>query len=136
MESALKFDLHACTDVTGFGILGHLLEVAQGCDSQIILNHADLPIYPYAMEMYEKGETTGSNGLNRKMVGRHSLQMEIALSPSAEELLYDPQTSGGLILSLPKAQADELLKELKVAGVKTAVKIGEIVDGDTGIVVS
>jgi len=135
MEEALKFDLHACTDVTGFGILGHLLEVAHGCNARIILNYKDLPFYPYALDMYKKGETTGSNKANREMVHRHKLEIRATLTKFEEELLYDPQTSGGLLLSLPGAQADELLAALKAAKVPVAVKIGEIVAKPVGIIV-
>ncbi len=135
METALKFDLHACTDVTGFGILGHLLEVAHGCDSQVVVNYSQLPLYPYALDMYKKGESTGSNKANRKMVGRHNLEIHATLDASEEELLYDPQTSGGLILAVPKSEADELVTMLQNKGVSTAIKIGEIIDGPAGLVV-
>lgn len=135
MEAALKFDLHACTDITGFGILGHLLEVAHGCDSKIIVKYKQLPFYPGALDMYKKGETTGSNKENRQMVNRHNLEMRVLLDDPEEELLYDPQTSGGLLLSLPDSQADELIAALSDAGVPEAVKIGITIDGDAGIVV-
>ncbi|MFN2366085.1 MAG: selenide, water dikinase SelD, partial [Desulfurivibrionaceae bacterium] len=71
MELALEHDLHACTDITGFGILGHLLEIAHGCDARIVVRYRDLPFYPGAIEMYKKGETTGSNKANRAMVAGH-----------------------------------------------------------------
>ena len=135
MDAALQFDLHACTDVTGFGILGHLLEVAHGCDARIVVNYRDLPIYPYALDMYRKGESTGSNKANREMVNRHNLKMGIDLDAAEEELLYDPQTSGGLLLSLPNSEADALLKKLEGSGVSCAIKIGEVVDAPVGIVV-
>lgn len=135
MEIALKFDLHACTDVTGFGFLGHLLEVAHGCDSKIIVSCKNMPFYPHALDMYKKGEFTGSNKPNRDMVSRHHLEMRISLDKAEEELLYDPQTSGGLLLSVPESQADELLKALLSAGISDAVKIAGVVDDSVGIVV-
>ena len=61
IEAALQFDVHACTDVTGFGILGHALELARGSDVQIDLTYRNLPLYPNALQMYRKGETTGSS---------------------------------------------------------------------------
>lgn len=133
MEKALQYDLHACTDVTGFGILGHLLEVVAGCGAHAILNYNALPFYSGAHDMYKKGQTTGSNIANRNLVARYPLIMEQALSRFQEELLYDPQTSGGLLLSLPKDQAQNLLKDLHSAGIDTAVKVGEIVEGAVGI---
>jgi selenide,water dikinase len=135
MDAALRFNLHACTDVTGFGILGHLLEVAHGCNAKVILNYQQLPFYPHALDMYWKGETTGSNKTNRAMVEEHNLEMRITLDPAKEELLYDPQTSGGLLLSLPDSEADDLLTALHDTGVNFAVKVGEITDEPVGIVV-
>jgi selenide,water dikinase len=135
MEVALQYDLHACTDITGFGILGHLLEVAHGCDARVILDYKKLPFYADALAMYQKGETTGSNKPNRAMVQKHHLDIQVSLSSHEEELLYDPQTSGGLLLSLPGSQADELIAALTAANVQTAVKIGEIVEAPVGILV-
>jgi selenide,water dikinase len=135
INTAIKFKINACTDVTGFGILGHLSEMAQGCDSKIIVDYSKLPFYPAAYDMYKKGENTGSNKANRELVSRHNLEMRASLDTAEEELLYDPQTSGGLLLSLPDSEADDLLTALKAAGVAAAVKIGEVVDDSVGIVV-
>ena len=135
MEAALQFNLHACTDVTGFGILGHLLEVAHGSDLKIILNYRNIPFFPHSLDMYKKGESTGSNNANRAMVHKHNLEIRIALDTAEEEMLYDPQTSGGLLLSLPNSEADRLLEKLHNCGVTSAVKIGEVMDGAVGIVV-
>lgn len=133
IEIALQFDLHACTDITGFGILGHLLEVAHGSSARVLINYKNLPFYPYALEMYKKGETTGSNKPNRAMVAKHILDMQVALTSSEEELLYDPQTSGGLLLSVPKKQKEELLSRLHQNGVKAATCIGEVVAEPIGL---
>ncbi len=135
MEAALKYDLHACTDITGFGILGHLIEVAHGCDARIVVKYGALPFYQAALEMYGKGETTGSNKANREMVAKHHLQMSTTLTTAEEELLYDPQTSGGLLLSLPEPQVDALLSDLRETGVISAVRIGEVIDEPVGITV-
>ena len=135
MEVALQYDLHACTDITGFGILGHLLEMAHGCNSSVILDYKKLPFYADALAMYNKGETTGSNKPNRAMVVKHPLTLQVSLSAAEEELLYDPQTSGGLLLSLPDNQADELLASLTAQGIKSAVKIGTITADPVGIMV-
>lgn len=135
MAKALQYDLHACTDVTGFGILGHLLEVVDGSGVHAILDYSALPFYSGAHDMYKKGQTTGSNKANRTLVTRYPLLVERSLSKSQEELLYDPQTSGGLLLSLPRDQAQKLLGELHGAGIDLAVEIGEIVEGAVGITV-
>jgi selenide,water dikinase len=134
MSAALQFDLHACTDITGFGILGHLLEVAHGSNSRVIVEYRSLPFFPAALEMYKKGETTGSNKGNRAMVAKHHLQMSAKLTAAEEELLYDPQTSGGLLLSLPHEQADALIRRMIKDNIP-AILIGEITSGPVGITV-
>ena len=134
IEEALKYDLHACTDVTGFGILGHSLEMAEGSSVHVRIDFSRLPFYSGAGDMYKKGESTGSNRDNRALVAKYPLIMECSLEKAEEELLYDPQTSGGLLLSIPAAQAGQLLKDLYARGVK-AEKIGEIVEDEVGITV-
>ena len=125
LDIAMRFDIHSCTDITGFGIVGHSLEMAQGSGVQINLFYKELPVYPHALEMYRKGETTGSNKANRKL-SQGYLQISTKISREEEELLFDPQTSGGLLLSVPKSQVEQLISELRTAGVETAVKIGEV----------
>jgi selenide,water dikinase len=125
VETALAFDVHACTDITGFGVVGHTLEMARGSRVRVELAYERLPLHPYAVEMYRKGETTGSNRPNRKMAeGWWEKQRQ--LSREEEELLFDPQTSGGLLLSVPAAQAGDLAQRLKEAGVQDAVVVGEV----------
>ena len=126
IEIAVNFDIHACTDVTGFGIVGHILELAKGSGSQINLSYKDIPFYPNALEMYMKGETTGSNKANRKL-SEGFLKIDKRLSEKEEELLFDPQTSGGLLLSLPEFQSHELINQLKKQGIDNVVKIGEVI---------
>ena len=130
LDVALRFDVHACTDITGFGIVGHSWEMAAGSGVQINLFYKDLPFYPHALEMYQRGETTGSNKANRKLSEGH-LELMIPLSREKEELLFDPQTSGGLLLSVPEPHAGELIDALKDAGVVTAVKIGAVAGTST-----
>jgi selenide,water dikinase len=129
IETALNFEIHACTDITGFGILGHALEMAKGSGVQVELSYKQLPFYPHALKMYQQGETTGSNQANRKLAYGF-WQMVYGRSLEEEELLFDPQTSGGLLLSLPAAQADDLMVALKEAGVDTAAGVGQVVGGD------
>ena len=135
MEKALQYDLHACTDITGFGILGHLLELAVGSGVHAVLDYNALPFYPGALDMYRKGQTTGSNKANRALVARYPLTIECLLKPAQNELLYDPQTSGGLLLSLPKDQAAKFLEDLYSSGIVAAVKIGEVDERSVGITV-
>ena len=126
MEVALKYDVNACTDITGFGIMGHALELANGSGVQINLFYDGMPFHPNALEMYQKGETTGSNPLNRRLA-EGFWESASKRSVHEEELLFDPQTSGGLLVSLPHDQADALATEMRNQGVETAVPIGEVV---------
>jgi len=126
IETALKFDVHACTDITGFGILGHSLEMARGADVQIQMVYEQLPFYPNALNMYQKGETTGSNKANRQLADGF-WQAPNTMTPEAEELLFDPQTSGGLLLSVPDAEADDLVTALHAAGVDSAFRVAQVV---------
>ncbi len=128
MEAALGFELHACTDITGFGIAGHALEVAQGSGATVRLDFSRLPVYSGAIEMYRKGVGTGSNLPNRQMVHEH-LQQRVTLGRAEEQILFDPQTSGGLLLSVPEAEAEGLVSALQAAGVAPAALIGEVVEG-------
>jgi len=130
LEVALHFDVHSCTDVTGFGIVGHSWEMAAGSRVQIDLFYGDLPLYPHALEMYRRGETTGSNRANRKFSEGHR-EIMIQLPREKEELLFDPQTSGGLLLSVPESQSGALINALKEAGVRTAARIGLVKDSAT-----
>ncbi len=126
IEIALGFDTDSCTDVTGFGVAGHALEIAKGSGLQINLFYDKLKIYPNTFEMYRKGETTGSNEANRKLV-QGLLQIDRKLSREEEELLFEPQTSGGLLISVPSAQAETLIALLKEAGIEAADQVGELV---------
>jgi selenide,water dikinase len=126
LEQALHFDIHACTDITGFGIMGHALELANGSSAHITLFHKNLPFYPNALRMYQKGETTGSNEANRKLL-EGSWEKMAQISGHEEELLFDPQTSGGLVICIVPDQADACLRALKNHGVQSAAIIGEVV---------
>lgn len=128
-ETAGNFDIHACTDITGFGIIGHGLEMARGSGMQINLYYDKLPFYPNAFNMYRKGETTGSNRANRKLA-QGFWEAARKMSSEEEDLLFDPQTSGGLLLSVSGTQAEGLLAALKTADVESAACVGEVVTGD------
>jgi len=111
------------------------MEMANGSKVRMMIDYISLPFYDGALAMYRKGQTTGSNKANRQLVSRYDLEVRTALSSHEEELLYDPQTSGGLLLSLPYDQAGKFVKELQAAGNGDAVLIGEVTGGSAGIIV-
>ncbi len=125
IEVALRFDIHSCTDITGFGILGHTLEMAKASSVAIDIEFAALPSYPNSISMYGKGESTGSNKPNRVLV-QDFLHLSAKLTDEQHQWLYDPQTSGGLLLSVDESQAETLLNELKAAGLHSAAIIGRV----------
>ncbi|MCI5168593.1 MAG: selenide, water dikinase SelD [Candidatus Electrothrix sp. GM3_4] len=135
LETALAFDIHTCADVNDSGMLGCLLKIALASQAGVLLKYKELPFYPAAAEMYQKGLTTDSNRSNRALLAQHDLKIQTSLSTAKTELLYDPQTSGGLLLALPKAQAAELLAVLHENGVAAAACIGEVIEGAGGVTV-
>ncbi|GHV57569.1 selenide, water dikinase SelD [Deltaproteobacteria bacterium] len=121
-ETAAGFDLHAVTDVTGFGLLGHAAEMA-GEDRTLVFDFDSLPFLPgargYAAEYLA---TAGGQRNRRHLTGRVDLGR---LGPADQELLFDPQTSGGLLISLPMAQAAELRAALKTSDPEAAI-VGQV----------
>jgi selenide,water dikinase len=134
VEEALRYDLHAATDITGFGILGHGVEMSYGSGCEVVLEYDALPIYADAAEMYTKGETTGSNKANRHLVESKRLRIERRLDSHEQGLIYDPQTSGGLLLALPADQAPALIKALHQSGVTDAVVVGRVTENEPGVI--
>ena len=122
-EVMAPFEIHAVTDVTGFGLAGHSFEVASGSDVCLRIDVAALPIMDQALDMYQRGMNTGANRPNRQMVKGH-FRLEQQLPSWHEEILFDPQTSGGLLVALPHQQGPNLVQALHDAGVKEAAIIG------------
>ena len=133
-EAGLKYEIHALTDITGFGISGHGLEMAAGSGVRIVLSFKTLPLYPGTVEMYAAGVTTGSNAGNRALCGER-LRFSVKLRREQEEVLFDPQTSGGLLAALPEAQAREYVREMHAAGLPWAAIVGHTEAGAPGVTV-
>lgn len=124
-EAMKAFDAHACTDVTGFGLLGHALEMAESSDVAIAFDVENVPALPRALEFAEKGYLTGGGGSNREFV-KDKLALSGTLSPAKEMLLYDPQTSGGLLVAITADKAEPYLEAIRDSGVGDAAIIGEV----------
>jgi selenide,water dikinase len=122
-ETMAQFDIHAVTDITGFGLAGHALEMAKGSHVSLSIDMDKIPAMDEALEMYRKGMTTGVNVHNHKLVEAH-MRIDIPLQPWQEEIIYDPQTSGGLLAALPAHQADALVNALHQKGIRHAHRIG------------
>ncbi len=125
-ELMMAANPHACTDVTGFGFLGHACEMIEGSDVGIVIDSASVPIFPGALECCEKGLVPG--GLHRNRDFRMPL---IEAAPGVPkpmiDLLFDPQTSGGLLIAVAAEQAEALRDTLSEAGIEGAAIVGEVV---------
>ncbi len=119
-------DIHACTDVTGFGLLGHSLEMAEGSDATLKLFCQKIPLLHGAKELAEMGIIPAGAYRNMDYVKPHLQIMESA-AESLVDLIADPQTSGGLLVSLPKDQALALCDKLAGASLTGAI-IGEVIE--------
>ncbi len=128
-EVMQKFTVHGATDVTGFGLAGHGLEMARGSDVTLRIEVDAVPVMREALEMYERGMTTGVNGVNRQLVAG-KWRFERDLPAWRQEIFVDPQTSGALLAAVPAAEADDLLAALEAAGVQDPRRIGEVVAYD------
>ncbi|MBU1162039.1 MAG: selenide, water dikinase SelD [Proteobacteria bacterium] len=126
------FDIHAATDVTGFGLAGHGFEMAKASGVCLEISIKDLPIMDEALMVYKKGMTTGVNAYNRQMVEKH-LWLETDLPPWHEEIVFDPQTSGGLLVAVTKTQGENLVNALHAKGVTAAKIIGNVHELKAGI---
>ncbi len=117
-EAMLQFEVHGCTDVTGFGLIGHGRELALASKATIEIEAASVQFLPGAVEYARAGAIPGGLRNNREFAS-----CVVEGSSDFDDLLYDPQTSGGLLISLPEAEAKELIKTYP-----DAYRIGRVVE--------
>lgn len=119
---------HAMTDVTGFGLLGHASEIAARSAVRIVIDASSVPVLPGARDYAARGIVTGGAGRNRA-----GLTGKVAISSSVDQalahVLYDPQTSGGLLVALPNANAQAMVDRLRSDGLAGDI-IGRVEEGD------
>jgi selenide,water dikinase len=128
-ETMLEFDPHACTDITGFGFAGHALGMAKGSNARFRIRFPDLPRYETSLELIGQGIATSVTASNMQVVQDH-LTFRGDFSEEETWLVADPQTSGGLLISLPAAQAPALVERLRARGNAVAAAIGEVLPAD------
>jgi selenide,water dikinase len=124
---ALKHDARAATDVTGFALVGHALEMARGSGVTLEIDFDRLPVYEHFYRLAKKGISTGCTDHN-KAAAEGQFQDRRGLDRYQLELLFDPQTSGGLLLSVPEASTPALLQALLASGHRAA-EIGRVTAG-------
>ena len=130
VEVGTMYPVHACTDITGFGLLGHVYEMAAGSKVAMKIQASAIPLLPDAAEAATMGLVPAGAYVNKEYL------TTIIIDPSVpihiQDLCFDPQTSGGLLLSVPPCNALEIIRALQEAGVKQAQVIGEVIAGERG----
>ena len=124
-EAASRQGVHAATDITGYGLLGHARELAEASDVGLEIDHGKIAWLPGALDYAEQGTFPGGQKNNRAFADR-SVKVDAGVTAEIEGLLYDPQTSGGLLISAAAEASEALLADLSEAGVPAA-KIGNVV---------
>ncbi len=133
-ELMMTVGVRACTDVTGFGLLGHACEMIEGTEVGMRVDSKRVPFFPEAQELADMGMVPGGLHRNRDF-RKHMVDISESVQRSFEDVLYDPQTSGGLLISVASSDADALLREMHANGVEDAAIIGEVVAEPKGRVV-
>lgn len=132
-EIMLKYDVHACTDVTGFGLFGHLREMLTGAKVSAELLTESIPILPGALEYASQGIIPGGTSNNLGFT-KDSVHRIDSISDAMLAVMADAQTSGGLLIAVSPEDSDALLNDIHIAGNNFAVAIGSIVAGNESII--
>jgi selenide,water dikinase len=130
-EAMMRVGINACTDITGFGLMGHLRAMTRGSKVGAIINASDVPVLPGVWDLLGKNVVPG--GTFRNMNGvEDSVDWDESLTDQQRLLMCDAQTSGGLLISVTKDKVEKLLSELEISGVETRVIVGEITAENSG----
>jgi selenide,water dikinase len=121
----VDIQVNACTDITGFGLAGHLLEMMKANNVEVELSICDLPALDGALNTLGD-KIFSSLQLDNKLVQEHIYNHEAFQNEPIFEILFDPQTAGGLVASVPEARAEACLAELRAAGYPHATAIGRV----------
>jgi len=129
---ALEHSVGGCTDITGFGLAGHAWNLARNSGVQLKIEFDRIPVHEAFYEAVGQGVSTGATRPNREGT-RSAVSIRAELSDAQQELLFDPQTSGGLLVSVPADRASSLVQALIESGHRAA-DIGEVIGGKPGVV--
>jgi selenide, water dikinase len=127
-EVMTRFEVHACTDVTGFGLLGHLAEMVCGSGMGVKVLARQVPLIPEALEYASTG-LIPAGAYKNKEFRESMLTFADTVERSRQDVFFDPQTSGGLLISVKADQSMELVAALQNAGIGDAAEIGEVLHG-------
>ncbi len=128
-EIILGFEIHACTDITGFGLMGHLSEMLSTDNLEISVESGKIPLLPGAAEFASMGLIPGGLYKNRDFIGAKCEVMKSVKSEIAD-IIFDPQTSGGLLIAVPEKEAEKLERELLKNGIQDAKIIANVKKSD------
>ena len=120
-----KYEIHACTDITGFGLIGHLSEMLSDEKLEITVNSNNLPILPGAAKNAAMGFIPGGMYRNRDFIGEKCI-VKSSVKKELADIVFDPQTSGGLLIALPENHTIDLLSELQSNGIESSRIIGTV----------
>jgi selenide,water dikinase len=126
-EIMQEVEVNACTDVTGFGLLGHAFEMIQGTGKGMIIHISNIPVLPEAVNFAKMGMVPGGTYRNKEF-RINQVDIDSALSPYLIDILFDPQTSGGLLIAVPGKKAQKMVKRLREEGIEDAAIIGEVME--------
>ena len=119
-------NIHAATDITGFGFLGHACEMIDGSGMEMLIYASKVPLFPGIQHLAERGIVPGGL-LRNKQFRLPMIDVAAACPPWLLDVLFDPQTAGGLLMSLPSAGAERLLARMHQEGITEAAIVGEVV---------
>jgi selenide,water dikinase len=125
-EIMQDYPVHACTDITGFGFLGHLAEMAMDSGSGIRIQANRVPILPQTLNYAGMGLVPAGAYKNREFFESH-VDVASGVDPLIQDILFDPQTSGGLLICVENERTDDLLQALKQKGIQDAAIVGQVV---------
>ena len=125
----LKYDVSACTDVTGYGLLGHASEMAAGNDARLQINSSAVPYFEDAPALVVKKTYTQAYLANTKFLA-DKVSFKSSVSEEMHHILMEAETSGGLLFALPAENADAVIRELHADDCPEAAVIGEVVAAD------
>jgi selenide,water dikinase len=133
-EEFNDFHISACTDVTGFGFIGHACEMIDDNSTGIKLYRENIPIIPEVVGFSQMG-IVPAGSLRNKKYREHQVEGINDVDPVMLDILFDPQTSGGLLIALPENEADKLVTRLKEKGIEDAAVVGEFTEESKGKIV-
>ena len=124
-------NVHACTDITGFGFLGHALEMAEGSGTGMTIRSSAVPFFPGIRPLVEEGIVPGGLIRNRKY-----REKQVSISAGCPDwivdILFDPQTAGGLLIALPRKEAEDLVARMHAARISAAAIVGHVTAAPAG----